>query len=157
LYDTAEDGNRLGAVMAAKLDKLSKQIQKLNENIRKDVDKILAEEAKGEEDAFADWLHIVYLGGLDGEKLVDFEEFKESPLAADMIADWKYDCTSHADRVELLNHILGRYAAEDFEEQEHFDKDGHAILCYGEPDEEHFDKDGKPIAPYVLALDREPS
>jgi uncharacterized protein YecA (UPF0149 family) len=78
---------------------MSQKLQKITEQIHRNVANILADEAKGEEDAFADWLHTFYLGGLDGERLTDFEKFKESPLAADMIADWKHECASHDDRV----------------------------------------------------------
>ena len=139
-----------------KSKKLSKEEQLLKK-LGKNVDELLAEEACGKEDAFADWLHTLYLGGLGGEKLSDFNEFIEYPLAGDMIADWKYECSTRDERVELLDHILGLYRADDFDEQEHFDENGNAILVYGEPGDVHYDKDGKPIVPYVLAIQREQS
>jgi hypothetical protein len=137
--------------------RIEKTLSKFDREIRREVDQILAKEAKGEQEAFADWLHTFYMGGLDGDKLSDFDPFKESPLAADMIADWQHECASHSDRVDLLTHITSSYQAEDFDEPEHFDKEGNPILCDGEPDDEHFDKDENAILPYVLVLNRDTS
>jgi hypothetical protein len=140
--------------MAEKTDGLAERVARLKAQLLDDVKEILAEEAAGNEDAFVDWLHSFYVGGLEGEKLVDFDLFEQSPLALDMIADWKSDCSNDDERLDLLDHIALRYAAEDFDEPEHFNSVGEPILPYGEPGDEHFDKDGKPIDPYVLTLDR---
>lgn len=115
-------------------------------------ERIAQEEAEGDKRAFTRWLHQHYAGTLGGSRCADLETFSNQPLTLDMAADWDNDCPGRVDQVELLAHIQERYAAEDFDEQEHFDHEGTPILPYG--DGEHFDQDGKPIPSYVLVMDR---
>jgi len=56
--------------------------------------------------------------------------FETVSLALDMIADWKNDCSNDDERLDLLDHIALRYAAEDFDEPEHFNSVGEPILPY---------------------------
>ena len=132
----------------------SSQHRQYHENLGRNVDKILAEEAQGNKEAFADWLHTFYLSGLEGERLDDFDAFMKSPLALDMIADWQHECDGTASRVELLDHIHTMYSAEDFDEPEHYNEQGEPILPYGESDDKHYDEHGKPIRPYIISSQR---
>ena len=130
------------------------QDRRYREGLARDVDGILKDEAQGEKQAFADWLRTLYLGGLDGERLDDFDAFMKSPLALDMIADWQHECDDRAARIELLDHILSLYSAEDFDEPEHYNEHGDAILPYGASDDKHYDEHGNPIRPYIPLWDR---
>ena len=130
------------------------QAERLLEELGKDVDRILAEEAQENKEAFADWLHTLYLGGLDGERLDDFDAFMKSPLVLDMIADWQHECTDRASRIELLDHIHTMYTADDFDESEHYNERGQPILPYGESDDKHCDEHGNAIPPYVPSFQR---
>lgn len=114
--------------------------------------RVAQEEAGGDEQAFMRWLHQHYTGTLGGSCCMDSETFSNQPLTLDMVADWKNDCPGRANQVELLAHIQERYAAGDFDEQEHFNHEGTPILPYD--GEGHFDGGGKPIPPYVLVRDR---
>jgi hypothetical protein len=124
-------------------------VRDLNKRYRKELARQVEEilESGGDLQAFGRWLHNHYLTGLKGKQLASFDAFmKSSALALDMIADWQTDCSNAASRVELLDHVLNFYSAEDFDEPEHFNEKGEPI-SYDEPG---FDEHGKPIPAHVL-------
>jgi len=143
------------AKIASLKDERKHMQKEITELIEPTVDEIIQSEDQGNQQAFADWHHDLYITGLGGEWLANSSYLLKSPLALDMIADWKHECDDRAERIKLVDHILSHYTAEDFDEPEHYNAQGQPILPCGEPDEAHYDKGGNPVTPYVPSWERD--